>query len=191
MAKGIKIIALISALLTVLFVALYMAFPLPALLSLAITAGTIFYHFAMRLAVGSIVDAIMHNRANAERAYFRTRAWEKKLYSRLGVRKWRGKMPTYNPSLFSTEIHTYTEILGANCQAEVVHEVIMLLSFLPIATIPVFGSPAVFIVTSTLAAAYDSLFVIMQRAARPHLVRAACYAEKRNKESDHVQSRPV
>ncbi len=179
MAKKLKLATLLSAAVTIAFVGLYLWLQAAPLLSLAITAGTFFYHFAMRLAVGSVVDALMHNRANAENAWFRPRAWEKAFYTRLGIRKWRDRMPTYDPSLFSTELHSVGEILGANCQAEVVHEIIMLLSFLPLATVPLFGAFSVFLITSVLAALYDSLFVLMQRYARPHLLRAYRYTERK------------
>lgn len=191
MAKGIKIAALISGVLTAILIAIYIPWRFPPLLALAITAGTTFYHLAMRLLVGTVVNAVMHNRADAESAWFRPRSFEQKLYRRLGVRKWRDSMPTYDPSLFSTAHHSYAEILGAGCQAEVVHEIIVLLSFLPIVTVPLFGAFPVFLITSLLAAAYDTLFVIMQRYARPHLIRATRHKQKQKKETDDVQSRTV
>jgi hypothetical protein len=93
-------------------------------------------------------------------------------------------MPTYDPSLFSLQNHTLREILGANCQAEVVHEVIMLLSFVPIAFVPLFGAFPVFLMTSVLATLYDSLFVLMQRYARPHLLRAMQHIERTERKGD-------
>ena len=57
------------------------------------------------------------------------------------------------------------------CGAELVHEVIILFSFLPLLfTIP-FGAFPVFLITSLLAAMYDSIFVVAQRSNRPRLVR--------------------
>ncbi|MBQ7337945.1 MAG: hypothetical protein IJW40_05755 [Clostridia bacterium] len=195
MAKKIKLATLVSAVLCAVLISLYFWRGAPLLLSLAITAGTFFYHFAMRLTVGALVNAIMHNHADAKGTWFCPRAWEKKLYARLGVRKWRERMPTYDPSLFSLETHTVDEILGANCQAEVVHEIIALLSFVPLTTVPLFGAFPVFLITSILAAAYDMLFVIMQRYARPHLLRIASRAgissNPKSKGDQHDQSRPI
>ena len=62
-------------------------------------------------------------------------------------------------------------IIQNMCGAEIVHEVIMILSFLPQLTVPVFGSFWVFLITSVLAALYDSIFVMAQRFNRPRLVR--------------------
>ena len=190
MAKNMKLAALCCGIGSAAMLASYLWLELPLLLTLTITATTFFYHFAMRLVVGSVVDALMQNRADATRFWFRPRPWESKLYARLGVRKWRDRMPSYDPSLFSPAQHSYAERLGANCQAEVVHEIIILLSFLPLGAAIPFGAFWVFLITSTLSAAYDSLFVIMQRYARPHLIRAARYAEQK-KEDTYDQSDSV
>ena len=57
------------------------------------------------------------------------------------------------------------------CGAEIVHEIIMVLSFLPLLAIPVFGAFPVFLITSVLAALFDGVFVMAQRYNRPRLVR--------------------
>ena len=57
------------------------------------------------------------------------------------------------------------------CGAEVVHEVILVLSFLPLLAAFPFGSFGVFLITSLLAALYDLSFVIMQRFNRPRILR--------------------
>ena len=63
------------------------------------------------------------------------------------------------------------EIAQAMCQAEVVHEIIFLLSFAPIGMIPTFGAAPVFIITSLLAACIDLAFVILQRYSRPRILK--------------------
>lgn len=171
MKRGMFIITASAALLCAVSALAYVRFSYAWLLSLLITFGTIFYHFAMRLAVGYAINGIFHNRFDYNRAYFRPRPFEKRLYARLGVRKWMGRMPTYSPDTFSTALHSWEEIAGATCQAEVVHTLIALLSLLPIALIPWLGTPGVFIITSVLSAAFDLLFVCIQRYNRPMLLR--------------------
>lgn len=56
------------------------------------------------------------------------------------------------------------------CQAELVHETIVVLSFLPIAGGIRFGAYPVFIITTVLAAGYDLLFVMMQRYNRQRVL---------------------
>ena len=59
------------------------------------------------------------------------------------------------------------------CGAEVVHEIIMLCSFLPLLMVPLFGEFWAFFITSLLSALFDSLFVMAQRYNRPRLERIA------------------
>ena len=69
------------------------------------------------------------------------------------------------------ELHTPEQILANMCQAEVVHEIIVLCSFLPLAATPVLGALPVFLITSILAAVVDLIFVIAQRYNRPRIFR--------------------
>ena len=57
------------------------------------------------------------------------------------------------------------------CGAEIVHEIILILSFLPLALVPVFGEFFVFLITSVCAAAVDGVFVMAQRYNRPRVVK--------------------
>lgn len=146
---------------------------LEPLLPLAITAGTIFYHLAYRLLIGWIINAIFHNRMNADRRWFQPRGFEPGLYRRLAVKRWKGKLPTFLPDTFSLSQRTLEELIGATCQAEVVHELNLPLSFLPLLAGRWFGAVPVFLTTSLLAAGFDALFVLIQRYNRPRLVRLA------------------
>ena len=142
-----------------------------AIETVTITIGIALYHFVMRLAVGTIVNSIMKNKANHENVWFREKNFEKKLYKLLRVRAWKKHLPTYSPDTFDTSQRTMKEIVGATCQAEIVHEIIMILSLLPIPLIPFLGGAAAVMITSVFAMLFDSLFVILQRYNRPKLVR--------------------
>ena len=87
------------------------------------------------------------------------------------MRKWKKFIPTYSPETFDVNKKDVTEIIGATCQAEVVHEVIMLFSLLPITLIPLLGGAVALIITSILAMLIDLVFIILQRYNRPKLVR--------------------
>lgn len=138
--------------------------------TLAITAGTCFYHFAMRLAVGALVPRVLKPNA-AERPCFRQRSWEPGLYKALKVKRWKNRMPTYDPEDFDPRKHSWEEILRSGCVAEAGHGLMMLLSFLPVLTVPVFGAAGVFWGTSLAAAAVDGSFVILQRFNRPRFLK--------------------
>ena len=139
--------------------------------AVTITIGVTLYHFAMRLAVGTIVNLIMKNIADHENLWFREKRFEIKLYKLIGVRRWKKYLPTYDPDTFDTKEKTVREIVGATCQAELIHEIIMALSLLPMLLIPILGGAAALIITSVLAMLIDSAFVILQRYNRPKLVK--------------------
>ncbi len=140
-------------------------------LTFTISIGVTLYHFAMRLAVGVVVNTIMKNKANHNNGWFREKRFESKFFKLIRVRSWKKRLPTFNPDTFDIEQKTIKEIVGASCQAEIVHEVIMALSLLPIIFIPFLGGAVAIVITSVLAMLYDSLFVILQRYNRPKLVR--------------------
>lgn len=166
-----KAIALFSTVLTAICLVWYINKKYDLMLTLTITFGTISYHFIMRLLVGFIVNLLLDNHMNYHARWFLVSAAEQKIYNKLKVKKWKGKMATYDPSLFDSTIHSWNEIVQAMCQAEIVHEIIILLSFVPVfASIP-FGAFWVFMTTSILAACYDATFVIMQRYNRPRIIK--------------------
>lgn len=170
MAKTMKVTAVITFLLTILFAAVYFL-GFHWAMSFAITFGTCFYHFAMRLLVGQIIHRKMQNKAEYCKTWYQLRPFEHKLYRLLKVKSWKGKMPTYDPDVFGPRIHSWEEIAQAMCQAEIVHEVIAALSFLPLLAAIPFGAFSVFFITSLLAALYDLTFVIMQRFNRPRIIK--------------------
>lgn len=163
MARTMKILTLFS------FIAFMLS--MGKNLTLCISFGTVFYHLAMRLAVGYIYDRRMQNRAELSAKRWQLRPREKAFYEKLGVKRWKGNMPSYDPELFSPRKHSWSEIAQAMCQAELVHATIIPLSFLPLLAAIPWGDFWVFFVTSLLAACYDALFVIMQRYNRPRILR--------------------
>lgn len=148
--------------------------------TLCISLGVTLYHFAMRLLVGYGLDRLLGNRVDYHRAWFRERKVEKKLYELLKVKQWKNHMPTFESSYFDRTLHSLEEITQATCQAELVHEVIMVLSFAPLLLCKKFGASGVFALTSILAALLDGAFVIMQRFNRPRLIRILQKKKDRN-----------
>ena len=156
---------------TVLLSVLYRKTACEVFLPLAITFGTTSYHVVMRLLVGLTFCVMMQNKADYKKRWYQVGEHEMAFYEKLGIKNWKRRMPTYDHTLFDPRVHTWAEIAQAMCQAELIHETIALLSFLPIAAGIWFGAYPVFIVTSALAAGCDILFVIMQRYNRQRIMR--------------------
>lgn len=151
---------------TVLLSVLYRKTACKVFLPFAITFGTTSYHVVMRLLVGLVFCVVMQNKADYKKRWYQVGEHETAFYENLGIKNWKRRMPTYDHTLFDPRVHTWVEIAQAMCQAELIHETIVLLSFLPIAEGIWFGAYPVFIVTSVLAAGCDMLFVMMQRYNR-------------------------
>lgn len=141
-----------------------------ALLSLAITFGTIAYHFVMRLLVGAAVNAVMHDRANYRARWYQPKPFEEGLYRVLKPWRWKRRLPTYAPERFSME-RPLEEVAQTMCQSEIVHEIIVVLSLLPLLAVKRFGALPAFLITSVLAACLDAAFVVMQRYNRPRILK--------------------
>ena len=150
-----------------------------AALSVAITLGITLYHVGMRLLVGLCIDSRYHNRMAGTGRWFQEKPFERRLYRLLRVHRWKGWLPTWEKAFFDLRKRTPAELIGATCQAEVVHALIALLSLLPVALIPIWGAPGAFLSTSVAAAAVDLMFAILQRYNRPRLLRLSQKMQQR------------
>jgi len=171
MAKKVKLIALISTLLTLLSAIIYMCTGSDAVFTLLITCGTTAYHFLMRLAVGGIINRIFHNRMNYRASWFAQRPFEKKLYKALRVKKWKGKALTYNPEAFSLEKHSLDEIALVMTKSEVDHWINEGISLFSILFSLLWGETWIFVLTAVLAMVFDAQFIVIQRFNRPRILR--------------------
>ncbi len=132
MPKMMRFIAIFSTAGAALAAAFFQYFQAGTLLTLAITFGTIAYHFGIRLLTGLFYNAWMKNRADYTKKWYRVHPWETKLYRFLRVKAWKNKMPANDPLAFSSNRHTWDEVAQAMCQSELIHETNMALSFIPV-----------------------------------------------------------
>lgn len=138
--------------------------------TLAIVFGTIFYHFFVRLILGILIDKAKQNRANIMRRWYRIRPWERKFYQRIGVRKWKDKMPTSFPEYFNLRKHSLEELAQVTCQAEIIHESNVLISISALLGAIPFGMLWFFVLSSLASGCFDMIFVVMQRYNRSRLI---------------------
>ena len=171
MAKTMKRISAITLLLTIGCFGLYRVTSYRFLLPFTITFGTTAYHFIIRLMVGVGTDSIMHNQANYHKKWYQVSDFEMKIYQKLKVKKWKNKMPTFDADVFDITKHSWDEIIQATCQSELVHEINVFFSLLPIIASIWFDSFWVFLITSVLGAGFDLMFVMMQRFNRTRILK--------------------
>lgn len=163
-----------SAVLLILFIictVIYHITDISIMETLAITFGVTAYHFVMRLSVANLINRRLNNQVDYTKKWFNVCPFETHLYRILKVKKWKPYMPTFQNDCFDIRLHSFEEIAGATCQAEIVHEVIVVFSFIPVILSKWFGSCEVFVITSFLAALIDMSFVMIQRFNRPRLLK--------------------
>ena len=168
-ASVMKASAILSFSATLILIFLYRRYLQSWIFAAAITAGTTFYHFAMRLLVGFFIPLCVKD--PIKRNWFQPKSFEAKLYRFLNVKHWKDRMPTYAPASFSRRENTLQQVVVNCCVSETVHEVIVVFSFLPLIFTLWWGAFPVFLITSLFAAAFDGCFAIMQRYNRPRLQR--------------------
>ena len=166
-----KAAAVTTAVASAVLASAHFFFPRDWMLIAAISFGTTAYHFIMRLTVGYIIPKLTNYDLDYRHPWFQPRKWEPAFYRWLKIRNWKKNLPTYAPGQFSLEENPLHRIIQNMCGAEIVHEVIMVLSFLPLSAVPFWGAFPVFLITSFLSALFDSIFVMIQRYNRPRLIR--------------------
>jgi len=147
----------------------------------AISCLTAFYHLAMRIAVGETVTLIFAKREFPKNGLgFHLFGFEEELYRKLKVKKWIKYVKSAKPEQFDLAVVTPRELLHNVIQAELVHRIIMILSFVPLLFIIPFDEPFVFILTSIASCFIDLFFVIIQRFNRPRVEKMIEMKERRN-----------
>ena len=169
MKKVMHRLTIIFSIITIISIVLYKYTESVFVYSLGVTFFTFLYHFVMRLLVGLVCDKFV--KTNPKSKWFNQKIFEKKLYKFLKVKKWKEHIPTYYPEAFDIEKNTLEQIEKNMCGAEVVHEIIMVLSFIPLLFAIPFGAFPVFFITSVIASLVDFVFVIVQRYNRPRIIK--------------------
>jgi len=146
---------------------------------IAVTCVTTYFQACLRPLTGSFVNLKYHNKINYNRKWFHTNKFEQTLFKILMVKKWKKFLPTYDKPVFDMKNKSLEEIAGAMCQAEIVHELMLVEAFLPLLLIILYGKPFVFVITSLVCALIDLVFIIAQRYNRPRVVKLIKIKEKR------------
>lgn len=138
---------------------------------LLIAVGTLTYHIVVRIFIGESFKYLKKNRADLTRSWYQTSRRELKLQKKLNVRRWKGKLPTYDTEAFDPRRHSWNEIAQAMCQAELVHECCAAASFLPLFLVRYLGHFVFFLLSSVLPALIDLTFAMVQRYNRPRVMK--------------------
>lgn len=173
MDRLMKLITFWCGIAFIVVIVMQRLWPNAILLASAITLGVIFYQLGMRLLIGNVVEGWFPKQFSFHQGWFCVRSGEMKLYQFLKVKQWKKHLPTYDPEKYDVRKHSVEEIIQTMCCAELDHELMLVLSYLPLILIWWFGDPAVFVITSVLASLIEVPFIVMQRFNRNRLVKIA------------------
>lgn len=89
MLRILRVFVFVSVAGTVILSLLYQRTSAGIALALAITFGTVAYHFVMRLLVAFGFNFVMHNKADYTKRWYQISKPEKRIYEILQVKKWK------------------------------------------------------------------------------------------------------
>jgi len=131
---------------------------------------TIMYHLWLRIIMGNIIK-LFKNHINYKQGFFKERAFEKKLYKLLHVKKWKRRALTYNPELFSLKEYSLEEIANTMCKVEIDHWINEVISLSTLLFAIPWGCFIVFLLSAVFAMIFDSQFIIIQRYNRLRVLK--------------------
>lgn len=138
------------------------------LLWVGIISVLIVYQFSLRLIFGTVNS---HLPISYRQRLFKELGFEKSIYKRVHVKKWKHKVPTYNPELFVLEDFTMEEIASTMAKVEADHWANVLISFSTLLFIFIWGRAWFFVPVVIFAVLFDLVFISIQRFNRPRVLK--------------------
>lgn len=175
----IALIMLVCIILNVACMFLYVNMSHIWLYYIGLVFGVVAVHFIIMHMVAPCVFMVFRKRYNYKSFWFNPKKFEANLYKKLQVKKWKAKVLAYNQDEYSLTKNTSEEIIMNMCHAEVVHEVIIFVGYLPL-LFRFFISEFWFLfITSFLFGGVHMIFVIIQRYNRPRIIKLYEMQKKR------------
>lgn len=138
-----------------------------------VTFITCFYHFAYRLLINAILPK-QAEKLSFSCKWFTIKNFEISIFKLLKVKRWREKLPNLLPSVKSAADLSTDMILRETCQAEMMHELDILFSFVPFFVSLFYGSNEwIFLFSGLFTAGFDLCLVIFYRHFRTRLIKPA------------------
>jgi len=172
----------ITAIVSIICFALYYGGYIKTLVMLwtGIISFTIMYHLWVRIIMGNIVK-IFKKSIRYNQWWFKEKRNEKEFYKLLRVKKWKSKVPTYNPELFSLKDYSLEEIANTMSKVELDHWINELISLSTLLFASIWGNLWIFVIIAIVAMIFDAQFIVIQRYNRPRIVKILENKEERYK----------
>ncbi len=151
-----------------------------------IVSFMILYHFGSRIFMGNVTK--LWN-IDYRHGFFKQRAFEKKLYKLLGIRKWKDKVLTFDPESFDFKNRTLEQLATTMAKSETDHWINEIISVISIFFTFIFGCFPAFFISAIAAMIFDAQFIIVQRYNRPIVIKLMKLREKKQKSTPAQVSR--
>lgn len=138
----------------------------------------IVYQFSLRLIFGTVNS---HLPISYRQRLFRELGFEKNIYKRIYIKKWKHKVPTYNPELFVLENFSMEEIASTMAKVEADHWTNIIISLSTLLFILIWGRAWFFVPVVIFAVLFDLVFISIQRYNRPRVLKIIEKEESRRK----------
>ncbi len=148
-----------------------------AVLWTGIVTFTVLYHFWLRIIMGNVTKLF---KIHYSQAWFKEWSFERGLYKFLRVKRWKGKVLTYDPQAFSLKKHSLEEIAITMAKSETDHWVNELISLSTVLFAIPWGYWWLFLGTAVLAMLFDAQFIVVQRYNRPTVLKLIEKQRKRD-----------
>ncbi|WP_420835905.1 hypothetical protein [Lactobacillus hamsteri] len=125
----------------------------------------------MRNFIGNYVGPRL--KINQKNIWFRQTKFEKKLDTKLKVKKWKKYIPSYNPNEFDIKHYSLTQIITNMYRAEIDHEIMFILSYVPLVFSIFFDDFIIFLLTSFIVSLIDLALIVVQRYNRNRLIKVS------------------
>ena len=145
-----------------------------------IVAFMIMYHLWLRIIMGNVTKLF---KLSPHMKWFRQRSFEKHIYKFLRVKKWKNKVPTYNPELFSLKNCSFEQIANTMTKAETDHWINELISISSLLFALIWGKFPIFLITCIAAMLFDGQFIAIQRYNRPRILKLAGKKHEKGKKT--------
>ena len=144
----------------------------------ALFLGYIAIHFLVMFFSAPIVQMVFQKKFDYDSFWFRPKAFEKKLYQILKVKKWKSIVPTYDKREYALKEEELEQVIHNMCHAEVTHEVIMLTGYFPVLLGQQISHWGILLMMSFLFSLVHLPFI--QRYNRPRVIRLYAKVNKRS-----------
>lgn len=174
MKKFVYVVSIASMVLMFIFFITYFNTKSNNSLVFGISMMAVCYHFISRIAITTMFNSFYTSEiVNPNENRFQQKSFEKGLYRKIKVRRWKNSFSSFDPNNFSLRFYSIDELIFEGCKAEMTHWICLFVGLLSLIFTVWFGAFTIYLAASVIGAIYDLAIIVVQRFNRPRLMKVA------------------